>query len=116
MKKFDIADKHSSITWRTDKPRSLWGDALRTFSKNKAGMVGLFLILVFFSGAIFAPWISKWDPNEQNWDALREGPSRLHIMGTDELGRDVFTRILYGSRTAILVGIVTTSLSSLVRI
>jgi ABC-type dipeptide/oligopeptide/nickel transport system permease subunit len=102
------------MTWRTAKPRSLWGDAARTFARNKAGMLGLVIVALFVFGAVFAPFIAPYDPLEQDWDTLRQPPTAQHIMGTDELGRDVFSRILMGARTALLVALLTTTISTVI--
>ncbi len=93
------------------KARSLWQDAARTFARNRAGMVGLVYALILLFVAVFAPIIAPYDPNQQEWTALRQPPSAAHFMGTDEVGRDVFSRILYGARTAILVAVIITGLS-----
>src|SRR5437764_905639 len=98
--------------WRTIKPRSLWGDTARAFARNKAGMLGLTIAVLLVVAAVFAPLIAPYDPVKSDFLALRQGPSLRHIMGTDELGRDVFSRILFGARTAILVAVITTTLST----
>jgi len=94
--------------WSTAKPRSLWRDAARTFSQNKAGMIGLFIACSAIVVAIFAPWIAPYHYAEQDWDHLREPPSAAHPFGTDALGRDLFSRVIMSIRTAILVGCVVT--------
>ncbi|MBM3188670.1 MAG: ABC transporter permease [Chloroflexi bacterium] len=103
-----------AATWRTAKPRSLWGDAARTFARNRAGMFGLVIAILLFLAAIFAPLLAPYDHLEQNWSRLREPPSRDHIMGTDELGRDVYSRLLMGARTAILVAIIITFTATII--
>jgi ABC-type dipeptide/oligopeptide/nickel transport system permease subunit len=103
----------TSSEWVETKPRSLWKDAARTFAQNKAGMFGLLIVVLLFISAIFAPVIAPYDPLEQDWDHLREPPSWQHPMGTDELGRDMFSRILYGARTAVLIATLTTTISTL---
>ena len=92
--------------FRTAKPRSLWQDAFRTFIHNKAGIVGLIIVAVTLFIAAFAPWIAPYDYIEQDWDHIREGPSALHWMGTDPLGRDLFSRVIMGIRTAVIVGVI----------
>jgi ABC-type dipeptide/oligopeptide/nickel transport system permease subunit len=98
------------------KARGLWGDAARTFARNRAGMIGLIYALLLLFSALFAPLIAPYDPNKQDWLALRQPPSAEHIMGTDEIGRDVFSRILFGARTAILVAVIITGISCTVGI
>lgn len=91
--------------FRTAKPRSLWQDAFRTFIRNKAGILGLIIVIATLLIAIFAPWIAPYDYIEQDWNHIREGPSALHWMGTDPLGRDLFSRVVMGIRTAVIVGV-----------
>jgi ABC-type dipeptide/oligopeptide/nickel transport system permease subunit len=56
------------------------------------------MMLLILGGAIFAPWISSYDPYYQDFAAALEPPSLQHLFGTDSLGRDIFTRVLYGGR------------------
>lgn len=98
--------EESSWEMRSSKPRSLWGDAARTFMRNKAGVLGLVIICIIVLVAILAPWIAPYDYIEQDWLHVREAPSRLHWMGTDAVGRDLFSRTIMGIRTALLVGVI----------
>jgi peptide/nickel transport system permease protein len=77
-------------------------DFLRT---SDAGRIGLILTLLLVILAIAAPWIAPSDPNAQNLPARLSAPNTMHWMGTDELGRDIFSRVLYGARVSMLVGI-----------
>jgi peptide/nickel transport system permease protein len=77
-------------------------DFLRT---NDAGRIGLALTLLLVILALAAPWIAPADPNLQDLPARLSGPSAMHWMGTDELGRDIFSRVLFGARVSMLVGI-----------
>jgi peptide/nickel transport system permease protein len=74
--------------------------------RNGPAIVGLVCIAVFVIGAIFAPVIARYDPTAQNLAVARQGPSLTHLMGTDLLGRDEFSRVLYGARISLLVGVV----------
>lgn len=90
------------------RPRSGWW---RLLLRRKLALAGLALIVVVVGGAIFAPWLAGYDPNEQMFDGLTlEGaplpPSAQFWLGTDLLGRDLFSRILYGARTSLIIGIV----------
>ena len=80
---------------------------------NPLAATGVALIVVFVACALFAPWIAPQDPAFINLPARLGGPSHAHWFGTDELGRDIFSRIVYGSRISMLVGscVVLTSLS-----
>jgi len=77
-------------------------DFLRT---SDAGRIGVILTLLLLILAIATPWIAPSDPNAQNLPARLSAPNTLHWMGTDELGRDIFSRVLYGARVSMLVGI-----------
>ena len=77
-------------------------DFLRT---SDAGRIGLALTLLLVILALAAPWIAPADPNAQNLPARLSVPTAMHWMGTDELGRDIFSRVLYGARVSMLVGI-----------
>jgi peptide/nickel transport system permease protein len=73
--------------------------------RSGLGRAGLFLTFALVVLAAFAPWISGSGPAAQNLPTRLQGPSVAHFMGTDELGRDVFSRVLYGARISMLVGI-----------
>jgi peptide/nickel transport system permease protein len=68
------------------------------------GAAGLAFILVMAVAAVFAPWVAPYDPLEVNYDAMLAAPSLQHWLGTDNFGRDVYSRIIYGARTALAVG------------
>ena len=90
------------------KPRTgVW----RRLLKRKVAVVGLVIIAVTIAGAVFAPWLTPYHPDEQMFDGLTlEGaplpPSAKFWLGTDLLGRDLATRILYGARTSLIIGII----------
>jgi peptide/nickel transport system permease protein len=77
-------------------------DFLRT---SDAGRIGLVLTLMVVILALAAPWLAPANPNAQNLPARLSGPSAMHWMGADELGRDIFSRVLYGARVSMLVGV-----------
>ena len=87
-------------------PRLSDSDFLRRFMKNKLAIAGLVIVLFFFAVSILAPVISPHDPSEINRDELLQAPSSDHLFGTDKLGRDVFSRMIYGSRISLKVGFV----------
>jgi peptide/nickel transport system permease protein len=86
--------------------RGLWRDAFRRVLRNKPAMVGLVCISIFVLGAVLAPLIAPYGPTEGSLANGQQGPSVAHIMGTDLLGRDEFSRILYGARISLTVGVV----------
>jgi len=86
--------------------RGLWHDAFRRLLRNRPAMVGLVCISIFVFGALLAPLIAPYGPTEGSLANGQQGPSLAHIMGTDLLGRDEFSRILYGARISLTVGVV----------
>lgn len=83
----------------------LWSLAFRRLRRNKLAVAGLLLIGLFVVLALLAPVIAPYDPQAQNLRETFEGPSRDHLMGTDNLGRDWFSRLLYGARISLAVGV-----------
>ncbi|WP_411910496.1 ABC transporter permease [Mesorhizobium sp. CA13] len=98
------------------KPRAgVW----RRLVKRRLALLGLFIVAIVFAGAILAPWLTGYDPNEQMFDGLTlEGsplpPDAKFWLGTDLLGRDLLTRILYGARTSLIIGIVANGVALLI--
>ncbi len=86
--------------------RGLWRDALRRLVRNKPAMAGLAIIVVFVVVAILAPVIAPYDPLERDPGQVFKPPSLEHLMGTDRLSRDVFSRVVYGARISLVVGVV----------
>lgn len=94
-----------------EQPASLWSDAWARLRANRIAMVGLACIIVLVLIAVFGPWLTPYDFLTQSLDARNLPPSASHWLGTDELGRDVASRVIYGARTAFLVAIVVTAIS-----
>jgi peptide/nickel transport system permease protein len=94
-----------------DPPVSLWRDAWYRLVRNKLAVVGLVIIVVLAFAAIFGPYLTPYDFLSQNLDARNLAPGLAHWFGTDDLGRDVFSRVLYGTRTAFLVAVVVTAIA-----
>jgi len=90
---------------------SLWSDALYRLTRNKAAMVGGSILIILILCAIAAPWIAPYPYAYQDLDLGAAPPSAQHILGTDILGRDLFSRILYGARVSLLVGFVATGVA-----
>ena len=84
-------------------PRQL---ALRRFLHRPVAVVGLAVILLFIAVAACAPVITPYDPIATSWSAIRKAPSLAHWMGTDENGRDVLSRVIFGARASLLAGVV----------
>ena len=90
---------------------SLWSDAISRLIKNKAAMIGAIILFVLILCAIFAPYIAPYSYSFQNLDLGASPPSSEHLLGTDILGRDLLSRILYGARVSLLVGFVATGVA-----
>lgn len=86
-------------------------DCKRFIITQKIGFVSLLIILIVVAVAIFAPVIAPFDPVSQDRAAFLAAPNAQHVMGTDDLGRDVFSRLVHGSRISLLVGIATVVIS-----
>ena len=86
-------------------------DKLRRFLGDWQGMTGLVLVILFIGSALFAPWIAPYDPNAMDIPARMSPPSWDHLAGTDQLGRDTFSRILHGGRIALLIAAIGVSVS-----
>ena len=84
---------------------SLTEISIRKFMKNKLAVVGIFIISILVLLAVCAPMLTNYTISETDLFNIKMAPSSEHILGTDDLGRDVFTRLLYGGRVSIIVGI-----------
>jgi peptide/nickel transport system permease protein len=84
--------------------------------RNRAALVGLVVVAVLIFAAIFAPFLAPYNPYIVSLDDRLQPPGGAHLLGTDELGRDVFSRLIYGARVALWVGIVTVVLGGLIGI
>jgi peptide/nickel transport system permease protein len=82
-----------------------FGNIRRRFLRNKLALMGLVMVGIVFLTAIFAPIVATHPPKAQDLTITLQGPSSEHLLGTDELGRDVFSRIVYGTRIAVSVGL-----------
>jgi oligopeptide transport system permease protein len=86
------------------KARGLWGDALHRLIRNRLALVGLAVVGFMLIVAVLAPLIAPYNPNAQDLTKTFLKPSRDHLMGTDNLGRDWFSRLIYGARLSMTVG------------
>jgi len=102
----------SSAALREQKERSLWVDALRRFSRHWSGVMGLVILLGVIVLAVGAPLFTDVDPTAMNAMQLLQTPSAEHRFGTDDYGRDLFSRVLYGSRISLTVGLVVAGITT----
>jgi peptide/nickel transport system permease protein len=79
---------------------------VRRILSQRSAVVGLAIVVFFTLLAICAPLVAPYDPNATNWLTVRHAPSNLHWMGTDDLGRDVLSRVIYGTQASLLAGLI----------
>ena len=105
---------------RSGKPRSLWSDAWRRLLRNRAAVVGIAVIAIFVLMAITADWITPFALNDQHHEAVYRPPvwapgaDPRFLFGTDGVGRDVLSRLVYAARTSLIVGLVPVTLNLLI--
>ena len=85
--------------------RSRWQDFRRVFFSNRLALFGTAILSIFILMAVFAPLIAPYDPLRQDLVGKFAPPSRAHLMGQDELGRDILSRIIYGARISLTAGL-----------
>ena len=87
-------------------PRTLWGDAWRRFLRHKLALIGTATLIFFIVAVLIGPLIYRTNPETLDFNALSAQPSIKHVFGTDDLGRDMLARCLYGGRISLAVGVV----------
>ena len=98
-----------AIRLEADTPRrhrTLWSEVVRAFRRNKAALAGLVVVILLVAVTVAAPALAPYDPLKVNMDHKLSPPGGEHFMGADQLGRDIFSRVLYGGRLSLPVGLV----------
>ena len=95
---------------RRDEMVAFW----RTFARNRLAVIGGVVVAILVVFAVAAPALAPWDPNKHDTRRILAPPSAQHWMGTDQLGRDVFSRVLYGARVSLAVGFVSVGIATLI--
>jgi len=85
--------------------------ALRRLKRRKGAIFGLIVIALFIVLAVFASLIAPFDPAAQSWSAVRKAPSALHWLGTDDVGRDNLSRVIFGARASLLAGVISVGIA-----
>jgi len=101
------------LTGRSESERSYWTISLRRLLRKKVGVTCLAIIFIMYGSGVLAPLVTPYGYNDQNLAIVKEGPSIGHPFGTDRLGRDILTRIIYGLRTTVIITVVTLATGSL---
>lgn len=95
-------------------PGTLWRDAIRRFEADRSVLIGVWLIVFFVILAVFADWIAPYDYSAQDLDDRFGRPNLEHLLGTDHLGRDVLSRLIFGARVSLAVGLIAIGLAAVV--
>ncbi len=103
----------TTVRWASDVEVPARPGLLRRLTRHRTAIVGLVILIMFIVATALAPVLFSSDPNEADFDRVLQRPSRLHLLGTDQLGRDLLTRIVYGARVSFLIGILAVTLSAL---
>src|SRR6266852_1333577 len=85
-------------------PRGIFAVSWAFLVRQPVGAIGMVLVLIFGLAGIFADWIAPYSPTSNDFTAMTEAPGWAHWLGTDQLGRDILSRVLFGARTAFVVG------------
>jgi len=93
---------------------SYYKDSFKRLKKNKMAMVCAVIIFILVIVAVFAPVLAPYDPDVQDYANILKAPSKAHLLGTDEYGRDILSRIIYGTRVSLSVGILAQALATVI--
>ena len=96
-----------------EKRRSPWWEVWRRLRRNKAALVGMTVVVLLVVVAVLAPVLAPYDPNQTNMTQRLKGPSSAHPLGTDNFGRDMLSRVIYGSRISLYVGFVAVGIGAI---
>ncbi|MCK9444019.1 MAG: ABC transporter permease [Tissierellaceae bacterium] len=91
-----------------------WPDVWRRLKQNRLAMVGLSIIIIMLFMSIFGPLFNKFSYYEQNYDLINNHPDTVHWFGTDELGRDLFTRVWFGARYSLIIGVLAATIDFII--
>jgi peptide/nickel transport system permease protein len=101
---------------RLAKPRGEWAIIWRQLRRNRSAMLGATILTILLLVAIFAPLVAPYDPLDQNPTAALKPPSGTYYFGTDDTGRDIFSRVVYGTRISLRIGLLSVGIGGLVGI
>lgn len=104
----------NSIRRASDRRSARWRGFWRQYRRNSAGVFGLALVVLFVATALWAGTIAPYDPGSTNVGPPLVPPNFTYLMGTDDIGRDVFSAVVYGIRISVLVGVLTALVSTLI--
>lgn len=93
------------------KPRAAWLETWRRFARNRPALIGLVVIVLLFLTAIFGPALAPYDYSKTDLNNVNAPPGAKHLLGTDDLGRDMLTRMIYGARSVVFVIVIVATVS-----
>ena len=93
---------------------SYYKDSFKRLKKNKMAMVCAIVIILLVIIAVFAPVLAPYDPDVQDYANILKSPTKAHLLGTDEYGRDILSRIIYGTRVSLSVGLLAQALATVI--
>ncbi len=96
------------------KAQSYWSMVWKRFRKNGAALGGLVILLIFIVGAVFAPSLAPYPIDQMKFEERLLEPSAAHLLGTDDFGRDIFSRILHGGRISLMIGLISVAIATVV--
>lgn len=99
-----LADADAAILAPPSPPE--WRIVLRSLLHHRLGSIGLVICLIVLFTAIFAPWLAPYDPALSNYERILSPPTAEHLMGTDDLGRDILSRVIWGSQVSLQVSLI----------
>jgi peptide/nickel transport system permease protein len=101
-----VANEEATVTTeqmpKVSRLKRTW-EGFSILLSSKIGMVGFAIVFFWLFVAVFAPFLTPYTPLEQDWKAPNQGPSKEHVLGTDELGRDLWSRLIYGARVVLVL-------------
>ncbi len=106
-----VADGNKQQLGQGKSSQSLWAEGWRRYKKNRMAVISTYFVIFVSLVAIFAPWIAPYSFDEQHMDRILQSPSWTHWLGTDALGRDMLSRLIYGARMSMAVGVITALIS-----
>ena len=110
---FDATDPSAApgLPGETGQGSSLWRDAWHRLRKNRMAVAGGLILILLMLASFLSPWIAPYAYDQQDLNLYSVGPCAKHWFGTDTLGRDVLSRLLYGGRVSMSVGLAATAVS-----
>jgi peptide/nickel transport system permease protein len=106
-----VMERQIGLATEQEPPKRQWLLFLKRFARNKLAVVGAVIFGGLVLVSVFAPWITSYDPFQQNYSIVLQPPGNGHILGTDDLGRDTFARLLYGARLSLEASVISVGIA-----